>query len=98
MKKVLYLAAAATMLLVSCGKENTDPQDLINSGEPVVTAEATDITGYSAVLWGYVNPFELIPGVEVGIILSTLENPSLQNGICLVSVEIDKNNKFEYRI
>ena len=60
--------------------------------------EATDITGYSAVLWGYVNPFELIPGVDFGIILSTLENPSLQNGICLVSAEIDKNNKFEYRI
>lgn len=94
MKKVLNLAAAVAMLLVSCGKDNTDPQDPINSGEPIVTAEATDITENSAVLWGYVNPSELVPGVEVGIILSTSENPSLQNGIALVSVEIDKNNKF----
>ena len=94
MKKVLCLAAAAAMLVVSCGKENTDPQGLINSGELVVAAEATDITEHSAVLWGYVNPSELAPGVEVGIILSTLENSSLQNGICLVSSEIDNNNKF----
>ena len=83
MKKVLSLAVVAAMLLVSRGK-----------GELVETAEATYITEYSAVLWGYVNPSELVPGVEVGIILSTSENPSLQNGIALVSVEIDNNNKF----
>ena len=35
MKKVLSLAAAAAMLLLSCDKENTDPQDPDNAGGPV---------------------------------------------------------------
>lgn len=35
MKKVLSFAAAAAMLLLSCDKENTDPQDPDNAGGPV---------------------------------------------------------------
>ena len=59
-----------------------------------MTLEASNITQNSAVLWGYVNPMELIPGVEIGIIVSKAENPSVENGTKLVSVEIDNNNKF----
>ena len=55
MKKIVYYAAAA-LLLVACGKDSGDnAQEQIKSGDPVVTAEATEITMNSAILYGYVN-------------------------------------------
>ena len=95
MNKIITTITIVTFaLLCACSKNNNNLQDQIKSGELIVTLEASNITQNSAVLWGYVNPMELIPGVEIGIIVSKAENPSVENGTKLVSVEIDNNNKF----
>ena len=94
MKKVVYLAAAA-LLIVSCGKDSGDnAQEQIKSGEPVVTAEATEITMNSAILYGYVSTEYLLSGGESGFIVSTSSTPSLENGQKVVSSEVDKNGKY----
>ncbi len=94
MKKVVYLAAAA-LLIVSCGKDSGDnAQEQIKSGEPVVTAEATEITMNSAILYGYVSTEYLLSGGESGFIVSTSSTPSLDNGWKVVSQEVDKNGKY----
>lgn len=93
MKRVLFLAAIA-LLLFSCGKDNENPQEQIKSGDPVVTAEATEVTMNSAILYGYVNTEYLLMGGESGFIVSTSSTPSLDNGQKVVSSEVDKNGKY----
>ena len=85
-----FFAAAMTLCLMiaSCGKIHP------SSDDPIKTGEATQITQNSAVLWGAVDPSELSQGVEMGIIYSDSENPSVENGIIRVSRELDKNNMF----
>lgn len=85
-----FFAAAMAMCLIfaSCGKVTPD------SDNPITTGEATQITQNSAILWGAVDPSALGQGVEMGIIYSDSENPSVENGIIRVSRELDKDNKF----
>ena len=88
-----YLAASA-LLLFSCEKDKENPQEQINTGDPVVTAEATDVTMNSALLYGYVNTEYLLMGDERGFIVSTSSTPSLENGQKYVSSEVDRNGKY----
>ena len=95
MKRIAYLAAATALLLaVSCGKENNNPQEQLKSGDPVVTAEAAEVTMNSAILYGYVSTEYLLAGGESGFIVSTSTTPSLDNGQKVVSTEVDKNGKY----
>lgn len=93
MKRIVYFAASV-LLLFSCGKETEKPQKQIESGDPVVTAEAIDVTMNSALLYGYVNAEYLLLGGESGFIVSTSSTPSLDNGQKVVSSEVDKNGKY----
>lgn len=79
---------ALCLMFVSCGKITPSGND------PIKTGDATQITHNSAVLWGSVNPSELEQGVEIGIIVSYSENPTIENGKKIVSIELDKNNMF----
>lgn len=89
MKQTVFYAALA-LLLIACKKENKDnPQ-----GDPVVTAEAAEVTMNSAVLYGYVNPELLLTGKEYGFIISTSSTPYPDNGQTVVSSEVDKNGRF----
>ena len=82
----------ATAVIAACSEINPEAQ--IKAGAPIATGEATEITHNSATLWGFVNPKELETGVEIGIIVSTAETPSVENGSKYVSRELDKHNKF----
>ena len=62
--------------------------------EAIVTAEAAAITQRTALLYGYANLPENMSGVRFGIIYSTNENPSIDNGKLVESKEVDRNNKF----
>lgn len=83
MRRIVYVAAVA-LLAASCNKQ-------INS---IVTAEATDVTMTSAVLYGYINPEYLLAGGESGFIVSTSSTPSLDNGQKVISSEVDKNGRY----
>ncbi len=61
--------------------------------EKIFTAEASSITETTALLYGYVN-LEEGESAEFGIIYSTNENPSKDNGKVVKSTEIDRNNKY----
>ena len=89
MKRMFYFATMV-FLFISC-REKDDP---IKAGESIASGEVTDITYDSAVLWGYVDPIVILPGVEIGFLISISENPSVENGMQLISIEVDKNNKF----
>jgi len=94
MRRIAYCAALA-LLLIACKKEdNNIPQEQSKFGEPVVTAEASEVTMNSAILNGYVNTEYLLVGGESGFIVSTSSTPSLDNGQKVVSSEVDKNGKF----
>lgn len=63
--------------------------------EVIVTAEATNVTINSAVLYGYADLEKTgVSGVQFGIIVSTNENPSEANGHMWPCYEIDRNNKY----
>lgn len=85
-------------LLLSCSKANNNPQELIKSGKPIVTAETAEITMNSALLYGYVNTENLFVEGEVGFIISTSSSPSFENGRKVVSFEFDKDGKYCVRI
>lgn len=93
MKRFVY-CAALTLLLISCGKEDNNPHQQIELGAPVVTAEATEVTVNSALLYGYVKTDYLLIGGENGFIVSTSPTPSLDNGQKLLSSEVDINGKY----
>lgn len=98
MKRAVFFAVFA-LLLFSCDKENkVNPQEQIESGDPVVTAEAAEVTMNSAILYGYLNPEFLLVGGENGFIISTSSTPSLDNGQKVVSSEVDKNGKYFVRV
>jgi len=82
------------LLLLSCGKEDDASLNQLNSGDPVVTADVKEVTISSALLYGYVNTEYLLLGGECGFIVSTSSTPSLDNGLKVVSSEVDKNGKF----
>ena len=92
--KTITFYASVALLLFSCSKKGDDIHPQIKSEEPIVTSVATDISFNSAILWGFASPTELKIGVEIGIIVSTDENPTVENGTKLVSIELDKDNKF----
>lgn len=61
---------------------------------PTITGAATEITEISAKLSGYANPTPEMGSITMGILLSTDENPSLENGVELTSKELDENNMY----
>lgn len=61
---------------------------------PTTTGAATNITEWSAVLSAYANPTADMGTVTMGIIYSTDENPTLDNGVQLTSKELDGNNMY----
>ena len=61
---------------------------------PTVTGTATDVTEWSAVLTAYANPTPEMGAVVMGILYSTEENPTLENGTLLTSKEVDSNNMY----
>lgn len=68
---------------------------LSRPAEVIVTAEATNITRNSAVLYGYADLEQTgVNGVQFGIIVSTNENPSEANGRLWRCYEVDRNNKY----
>ena len=62
--------------------------------DPTITGEAKDITEWSAKLSGYANPTQEMGNVTMGILLSTDENPTLDNSKELTSEELDGNNMY----
>lgn len=62
--------------------------------ELTVTGSATDVTEWSAVLAAYANPTTDMGTVTMGILYSTEENPTLDNGVKLTSSELDNNNMY----
>lgn len=89
-----FLLTATALLLFSCGMENNEAQKQFESGDPVVTAEAAEVTMSSALLYGFVNTEYLLSGGECGFIVSTSSTPSLDNGQRIVSSEVDMNGKY----
>lgn len=68
---------------------------LSRPAEIIVTAEAKNITKNTSVLYGYVDLEQAGVGeVEFGIIVSTDDNPSANNGRVWWSHEVDRNNKY----
>ena len=61
---------------------------------PTVTGTATDVTEWSAVLTAYANPTPEMGAVVMGILYSTEENPTLENGTLLTSKEVDSDNMY----
>ena len=68
---------------------------LLRPAEIIVTAESQNITKNTAVLYGYVDLEQAgVSDVQFGIIISTNENPSENNGRMWRSYEVDRNNKY----
>ena len=68
---------------------------LTRPAEIIVTAEATNITKNSAILYGYADLEQTgVSNVQFGIIVSTKENPSESNGRLWRCYEVDRNNKY----
>ena len=65
--------------------------------ELTVTAEASNITETTAVLYGFANLTEEMSNAEFGIILSTDENPSADNGKVLKTNELNSENKYSVK-
>ena len=80
MKRITYFAAMIVLLL-SCGRS-------------IETSDTTDISYKSATLWGQAKHVEWSPEMRIGFIISTIENPSISNGIILVSEAPDQDKKF----
>lgn len=59
-----------------------------------VTAEAFNITIVSAELSGYANLTSTSGNVKIGILYSTDENPTADNGVELIAQELDSKNKY----
>lgn len=89
------------LLLLSCGNKESDPQEQISSDNPIVTAEATEVTSYSALLHGYVNvdldTYDLNDG-ELGFILSTSSNVSLNNCQKVIVPGLDYVSEGKYSV
>jgi hypothetical protein len=62
--------------------------------DPTITGEAKEITEWSAKLSGYANPTQEMGNVTMGILLSSDENPTLDNSKELTSEELDGNNMY----
>ena len=62
--------------------------------DPTITGEAKEITEWSAKLSGYANPTQEMGNVTMGILLSSDENPTLDNSKELTSEELDGSNMY----
>lgn len=62
--------------------------------DPSETGEATDITENSAVISSFANPTPEMGYVTMGVVYSTNESPSLDNGKEITSQELDGNNMY----
>lgn len=87
-----YLLIVIAGIVVSCGKDSVVSPE--KTKEVSVTGAATDITEFKATLTGYANLTPDMGAVTMGIIYSTEENPTLDNGVELKSYELDENNKY----
>ena len=93
--KRITICAVTALLIISCDK---GPQELIKSGIPVITTDASEIKVGSALLNGYVNTDYLLNGGECGFIISTSSSPAFDNGQRVVSSEVDLNGKYYSRV
>ena len=85
MKKLLILATALlSVLFASCDKEAqlaNQLKEMEAADDLIITEEVADITANSAVLYGRVGKKYMDLLMDIGIILSTSADPSLDNGI-----------------
>ncbi|MBR6054097.1 MAG: hypothetical protein IKP46_02005 [Bacteroidales bacterium] len=90
------------LLISSCTEEIVSTEDSSSQGEPqnnpkelTITAEAVNVTEWSATLMAYANPTPEMGAIEMGVLYSTEEDPSLDNSTKLTSVELDPENKYK---
>lgn len=91
--KYYYLASVSIDDRDFCG----DVKSFITKEKPKelsVTGAASDITEFTAKLSGYANLTPDLGNVTMGIIYSTDEMPTLDNGVELSSRELDGNNMY----
>lgn len=87
--------------ILSCEQEPVVQKEepVENDGSSItVTSDALNITYESADLYGYAN---LTPGsgdVKIGILYSTNETPTSENGVELITKELDSKNKFKITV
>ena len=90
-----YFYAAAVSI---DGKEFTGSVKTFTTAEKpkelTITGAASDITEISARLTGYANPTPEMGNVTMGVVYSTNESPSLDNGTEISSRELDGNNMY----
>lgn len=88
-----YMASAS----IGGVEEHGDIKSFITVSKPKevsVTSDATDITETTAVLSGYANLTDDLKEPAFGIMWSTNQNPSVENGNGDISIEIDSYNKY----
>ena len=82
--------------MVSCstlGEPNNNERN--DPKEVVVTSGTSNITECSATVYAYANPSEALSSTwKMGIVYSTEEDPSLNNGTTATSKELDSNNMY----
>lgn len=89
MKRIIYFSLIA--LLAACSKENSPAQ----YSEVIVTSTA-DVAYRSVTVSGYLNvDGSVLNTCQFGILYSTNQNPSKDNGLFANSVELDSKNKFK---
>gem|GEM_PF-1182154 len=71
-----------------------DPLDPEDPEALTVTGEATDVTVWSATLSAYAHPTPTMGLVTMGILYSTEEEPTLENGVSLTAVSADEDGKY----
>lgn len=90
----LFLSLFIAIALWSCNNDAEEAPGSNIQKEISVTGEAIDITEFTATLCGYANVSFGVDDVTMGVIYSTNANPTLNNGVELISKEIDSNNMF----
>ena len=71
-----------------------DPLDPEDPEALTETGEATDVTVWSATLSAYAHPTPTMGLVTMGILYSTEEEPTLENGVSLTAVSADEDGKY----
>lgn len=82
------------LLLLSCTREQSEQEVQNDTKELIITAEASDVTEWSAELKAYANPTPEMGSIAMGVLFSTETEPGLDNGTKRTSNELDVNNMF----
>lgn len=87
---ILSASILVAGLFISCNQIEQE-----NKAPITTTGNVTDITEVSAIISGYANPTPEMGEITMGIIISTDENPSLDNGgVEIRAKEIDDDGKY----